>query len=371
MKTLHRHILFSLLASLGVTLAVFTFVLLLGNIFKDIVALLSNRSVDFWTMGYFFLLLMPYVLSFSMPMALLAATFLVMGRISADGELTACRSCGLSFLRVTIPIFAVGAGLSILCFYVNSFLAPATKYHFNQAFIEIAFKNPISLLEEGQYIRDFDDMVLFIGRRDIRHKMIYNVRITMMQNQEMTQEIQAERGSVTADVRQLKVHITLFNAQIDQRDPQEPDNLEKRKWAMTVAEYPLELDMSKMVDQRRAVKEIHHYSSTELWQQARQLKAEGIHPTPMLVELHKRMALATACLAFVMIGVPLGVQVQRRETSVGILVSLLLAVFYYFLILFAESLKRHPGIYPELIIWLPNLIFQAVGLFLLWRQNRI
>ncbi len=371
MKILHRHLLISHLSSLGLTLAVFTFVLLLGNIFKDIVALLSNRSLDLWTIGYFLVLLLPYVLSFSMPMALLAATLLVMGRVSADGELTACRSCGISFFQMTAPIFAVAAALSLVSLYVNSFVAPITKYRFNQAFVEIALKHPISLLEEGQYIRDFENMVLLIGRRDIRKQMLYDVRITMLQNGEMTQEIHAERGSVTSDPKRLTVHITLYNAQIDQRDPTDPNNLEKRKWGMTVAEYPLDLDMSKMVDQRKAVKEVHHCTSTDLWGQILKLKAQGIHPTPMLVELHKRAALGTACLAFVLVALPLGIQVHRRETSIGILISLVLAVLYYFLILLAESLKRNPHLYPELVIWLPNLIFEAVGLYLLWKQNRL
>ncbi len=370
MGVLHRHLLASHLVNLGMTLAVFTFVLLLGNIFKDLVALLANRTIDAWTIGHFFLLLVPYVLSFSMPMALLAATLLVMGSFSADGELTACRATGLSFLQITAPLFGVAAALSLACLWVNCFVAPGMKYRFNQAFVEIALKNPISLLEEGTHIRDFPDMVLYIGRRDIRKNMLYDVRITSLANNEMSQEIHAERGALSVDPVQLKLHLRLFNAQIDQRDPTDPDNIERRKYGMTVAEYPLELDLAKLVDQRRAVKEAHHCSSTDLWRQARRLGEHGVHPTPMLVELHKRLALGVACFAFATVAVPLGVRVHRRETSIGILISLLLAVAYYFLVLFAEGLKRSPHLYPELVVWFPNLVFQAFGVFLLWKQQR-
>ncbi len=371
MGVLHRYLLVSHLTSLGMTLAVFTFVLLLGNIFKDLVALLANRTVDLWTIGDFLLLLLPYVLSFSMPMALLAATLLVMGTFSADGELTACRAAGLSFLQVTAPIFGVAVVLSLACLWVNCFVAPGMKYRFNQAFVELALKRPISLLEEGVYLRDFGDMVIFIGRRDMKKNMLYDVRITTMENNEMSQEIHAERGALSVDAEQLKLHLRLFNAQIDQRDPSDPENIEKRKWGMTVAEYPLELDLTRLVDQRRAVKEAHHRSSIDLWRQATLLGKQGIHPTPMLVELHKRLALGTACFAFVMVAVPLGVRVHRRETSIGILLSLLLAVAYYFLVLFAEGLKRSPHLFPELVVWLPNLVFQAFGAYLLWKQQKI
>lgn len=369
MRILHRHILVSHLLSLGLTLLVFTFVLLLGNT-RDILSLAANPQVGFPVLAHFLVLLLPYLLSFSMPMALMAATLLVMGRLSADNELIACRACGVSLFEAVLPLFGTAAVLSFVALYVNCSLAPRSKYLFNQALIDLALKQPIALLEEGQPIRDFPGMVLFIGKRDMASQTLMDVRVMMMENNEVTQDIHAQRGIVSTDPKQLLLKITLFNARIDQRDPLEPDNIQKRKWAMTVAEYPLELDVTKLVDERRAVKETHHYGSLDLWEQARELKGLGIHPTPMLVELHKRIALALACLAFVLIALPLGIQVQRRETSIGILISLVLAVFYYFLILFAESFKKSPHLYPEFIIWIPNLIFQVVGLYLLWRQNK-
>lgn len=353
------------------TLGVFTFVLLLGNVFKDIVELLANRSVGLGTLAWFFALLMPYVLSFSMPMALLAATLLVMGRISADSELTACRACGISFFEVTLPILGVASILSFACFYINGWLAPQTKYLFNQTFVNLAFRHPMALLEEGQYIKDFDGMVIFIGGKDPRHETLKDVRVWITSGSRVTQEIHAREGKMVADSKLLKLKIQLLDARIDQRDPNDPTNLSKRRWAMTVAEYPIELDMTRMVDQRRAVKEIHHHTTGELWAQALDLKRQGIHPTPMLVEIQKRTALSVACIAFVLVALPFGVRVQRRETSVGILISLVLAICYYLLILFGETLKRNPHLYPEFIVWLPNLVFEATGLWLLWKQNRV
>lgn len=370
-KTLHRYILESLLVSVVGTLAVFTAVLLLGNIFKDVVELLANQSVSIWTIAHFFILLLPYVFSLSLPLALLAATLLVMGRLSADHELTAARASGISFFELIVPFLGTAAVLTVISFYINSFLAPATKYEFNQAFINIALKRPIALLEEGQYIKDFPDLVIFIGKRDIRKNELYNVRVTTLSNNEMTQEVYAEKGKINIDSKQLKLSIILYNAHINRRDPQDPTNIGKRRWDITVAEYPVDLDMTKMIDQRRAVKDDKHYTSWELWIQALELKREGILATPKFVEIHKRAALSMACLSFVLIGLPLGIQVQRRETSIGILISLVLAVIYYFLILCGEGFNRYPNVFPEFVVWIPNLIFQTIGLSLLWKQSRI
>lgn len=373
MKILHRHILGSHLSSLGITLVIFTFVLILGNVVKDIMAQLADRSLGLGTVLHLFLLILPYALSFSMPMALLAATLLVMGRISADNELTAARSCGVSFFELVLPILGVAGGLSLMSLYVNCSLAPKMKYEFNQMFIQIAFEQPMSLLQEGVFMRDFEDTVVFIGKRDTRLQMIYDVRITKLSSGEMTEQLYAESGKVSANLKEKKLKITLFKVRRDERQPGEVDNPAKRRWAETSETFPLELDMTKLVNQRHAVQEIHHKTSWQLWKELEEWKAQGnrSHPTPKLMELHKRAALSLACVAFVLIALPLGVQVHRRESSVGILISLVLSVFYYFLVLLAESFKKYPEFYPELVIWIPNFIFEAIGLFLLWRQNRL
>jgi lipopolysaccharide export system permease protein len=370
MKILHRHLLKSLLVTLVVTLVVFTFVLLLGNIVKDLVVLLGNREVGFFTMAHFFVLLLPYVMSFSMPMALLASTLLVVGRVSADNELTAARACGISFLQLFLPVLGLAAIFTMATMYINCSLAPQTKYFFNQAFVDIAFKQPISLLEEGQFIREFNNVVIYIGKTDARHQTLRNVRITRLLDGSRRQDIYAEQALVSSDLKQLKLILTLSNARIDDWDASDSQNFQKRHWAATFEKYPIELDLTGLVDQRRATKDDNHYTSLELWVQALQYTAEDVHPTPKLVEIHKRIALSVACFSFVLIALPLGVQVQRRETSIGILISLLLAVTYYFLILFAESFKKSPQFYPELIIWLPNLLFQCIGIYLIWKQNK-
>jgi lipopolysaccharide export system permease protein len=80
--------------------------------------------------------------------------------------------------------------------------------------------------------------------------------------------------------------------------------------------------------------------------------------------------MAVACISFALIGIPLGIKTSRRETSIGIALSLALAFGFYFMMILAAALKERPYLYPEAILWAPNLIFQLVGLALLWRLSR-
>jgi hypothetical protein len=88
------------------------------------------------------------------------------------------------------------------------------------------------------------------------------------------------------------------------------------------------------------------------------------------VEIQKKLAIATACVIFALLGVPLAIRFPRG--GIGLVIGTSLAVFsvYYVGLIGGEELGDRLVVSPFLAMWTPNLIFAAVGLGLLWAVRR-
>ena len=137
MKILPQYITRQMIITLLFTVGVFTFVLLLGRMLKQLSNLLVNQHVGVEVVGLFALLLLPYVLSFALPMATLASTLLVFGRMSADHEITAMRASGISLGRIAAPVILLAVMLSSLCFYINAQVTPWSRLQFRTLFLRL------------------------------------------------------------------------------------------------------------------------------------------------------------------------------------------------------------------------------------------
>ena len=126
-------------------LFVLSLVLVLGNIFKELLDLMINRDVPVKYLFMFMLYVLPFSFTFTVPWAFLTAVLLVFGRMSADNETVALRACGTSLLRVCLPVLGVAVLLSAFTFWINTTIAPQALDAMRNSIATIARSNPQSL----------------------------------------------------------------------------------------------------------------------------------------------------------------------------------------------------------------------------------
>lgn len=385
-NTLHRYLIRQVIAALLMTVFVFTFVLLAGNLLKEILTLLINRQASpglvFEAVG----LLIPFVGVFALPMAMLTATLLVFGRFSADQELIAVRASGISLLSVITPVLLLSLFLCGVSAAVNMEIAPRCRVAYKDLLFKVRVELVNAQLPEGRFITSFPGYMFYVEKN--RKQNLQNVMVFQMENGIVTTTLHAPRGQLHVDTTNRQVIVELFNVKsvrlenghsIPVSFSKFPIILDLNQQSKSPQKPPItDLTFTQLRDEMRDLENrlslpapLQKLSPGQLRDQKRELERQRSDLTsPLRVQIHRQAAFSFACFGFALIGIPLGIRVHRRETNVSFFIALVLVLIYYGFILLGQSLAMRPEYAPHLILWLPNFIFQAVGAVLLWRANR-
>jgi len=88
------------------------------------------------------------------------------------------------------------------------------------------------------------------------------------------------------------------------------------------------------------------------------------------VEVHKKLAIAAACFAFALLGIPVALTFPRGGAGVVIGTSVAVFAIYYIGLIGGEDLGDRLIVSPFVAMWIPNLLFVVVGLVGLWLVRR-
>jgi lipopolysaccharide export system permease protein len=385
-KTLHLYLTRQILLTLMMTVMVFTFVLLLGNVLKEILARLVNGQVTLLLAGEAIGLLIPFVLVFALPMGMLTAALLVFGRFSADHELTAARASGVSLLSLVTPVLLLSVALSIVCASVNMYVAPQCRVAYKRILWEMGINRGLAL-EEKTFITELKDHIIYVGA--VKGSNLEDILIFNLKNDKVDSHIKAARGQITIEESNQVVRVKLMAGWFIERDQvnnriapfdeyelppytNAPPSKYDEKVKLTDMTFPqLSAQMREM--ERRLSRPLPRYKMTneELRNRLNQLERQRADlTTPLRMQMHRQVSFSFACIAFTLVGIPLGIRANRRETTFGIAMALILVLVYYSFFIFGQAMDSHPEVAPHLILWVPNFLFQVVGGILLWRANR-
>jgi lipopolysaccharide export system permease protein len=407
MKTLHLYLTRQVLAALLLSVAVFIFVLLLGNALKEVMALLLNGQATLVGVLQAFALLVPFVLVFALPMGMLTATLLVFGRFSADQELTAVRAGGVSLLALISPVLALSLALSGLAAAINMEIAPQCRVAYKRLLFRLGLQQPGALLVEKTFISEFPGYVIYFGKR--KGDDVENVVINRIERGELVQRTRASKGRIKFDKAKNQYLFDLFAAQTTMRvrraTEETPttntvaaatnsvatnvvvltnapralprtnaagltDVSASEEWeVISFGEITIAVDFNRVAPTEQKIK-ISEMTFAQLREELRQQERLGVETTPIKVQIHRQVSFAFACVGFTLIGIPLGIRAHRHETSIGMAISLVLVVIYYSFIILGQAMETRPEFFPHLILWVPNFLFQTVGGVLLFRANR-
>jgi lipopolysaccharide export system permease protein len=379
---LDRYIFRSVLLTCLGSVALFAFVLMLGNAIRDLLGYLLRGQLSLQTTGELILLLLPFVVSYALPMGILTGVLLVLGRISADSEVTAMRANGISLLRVARPVLFLGLLGCAATLYVNFESMPWARVEYDRRLTEYVRADPARFIVPKTFIRDFPGYVVYVGEK--QGTVLRDFWLWQLDGEgRALHMIHAESGRIEYDKEANAFIVTLTRASVEDRRKEAPGDMREPPNIPTFekTDPPIVLSLDRILGRPTIRQKLQWMTYAELQAELGKRELKAVTPgaeqeqkardvMQVRLVIQDKLTTAFAVLSFALIGVPLGVRVSRRETTAGLGIATLLALGYYFLTVMVGWLSRHPEYRPDLLYWVPNLIFLALAVRLFRRLEQ-
>lgn len=378
-STLDRYVIREILVPFFLVLLVLTFVLEIPVIIDQGEKLIA-KGASFSVISQVLLLLVPQALGITIPMSLLIALLMALGRLSADREVVALQACGVSLLRLLRPIGAFAVAACAATMYVMIVAVPDA----NQAFRELTYR-VVSSWTQGEirphiFFQDFPGMVVYVGDASSSGGW-GEVFVADTSQPESPRIYTAQHGEIRVDGVKRTVQMVLARGQTHFIDRRTPERYEATQFDRVV----LTLDPAVIFKNQAVLKGEPEKTIAELRQDMENMGRDEQacvatkQQTPercatmfsthnQQIHIHQKFSLPVACLVFALIALPLGVSTRKEGKLGSFVLGGAVVCLYYFVMSISGSLAKGHQVPATLAAWLPNIVLGVIGAALFLRR---
>jgi lipopolysaccharide export system permease protein len=378
MGILHRHLFAAVAGACAAAVALFGFVLIAGQALRDLLGYVMAGQLAPAAAAKLLVLLLPYVAVYALPIGLLTAVLLVLGRMSSQQEITAMRAAGLSLGYIARPVWLIAAAAVLLSLALNFQVMPAARTEYRATLIEAVRQNPLNFIVPKTFVRDFPGAVIYVEEREGAE--LRGVWAWKLDSQKrVTEMVRARSATVRFLEAEGAVEVVMRDASGETRDRDAPESfVQGLGYVATAEQTSWRFSAGGLFQQLKVGQKVNWMTLGQLRARQAELSAKGEEATPgerrdltrVRMALSEKAASSFAVLAFALVAVPLGIKVSRKETSANLGLAVALVLGYYFLATLTGMLERSPALRPELWVWAPPLAYAAAGLWLFRRVDR-
>lgn len=320
-----------------------------------------------------FLLKLPEFLVLAFPMSMLLATLMAYSRLSADSELVALRSCGVSVYRLILPAIMVSLLVTAMTFAFNEAIVPVANYQASTT-LERALKRERLPFQDRNIIhREYERVTQPDGKRvNVMKRLFYAEQFDGENMKKLTILDRSEQGLtqiISAELARWNFAQNswdFFNGTIYLIAPDGSyrNIIRFDRQQLQLPRTPLDL-----AQRGRDYGEMNIAEAKERLAILRQ-GADEDAIRKMEVRIQQKYALPFVCVVFALVGSTLGTRPRRASKATSFGISILIVFGYYLLAFLTNALGQIQVLSPFLAAWLPSGIGLAIGGVLLFRASR-
>ena len=218
-----RYVLKELIAPFLAALFGITFLFVVDFLVKILDNVLS-KGLPASTVLEIFALNLAWMLSLSIPMAVLVASLMAFGRLSSDQEITACKAAGVSPLSLMRPVLLVSLLISILMVVFNNWVLPEANHRSVELMNAVSRKKPHVFIDAGRLITQFPDVQLWVNRIDPVSGTLYGIQIFEMERRGAPRIVYADSATMEYEDNGATLMLRLRSGENHMTDADNPEN---------------------------------------------------------------------------------------------------------------------------------------------------
>ncbi len=365
--TIYRYIINEIWPTFLACLFVSVFSIIAGQMVQ-VTELVVNREVYLGHVVRMIVYMLPDIVAFALPAASLMAVLVAFLRLSADNEIIALKSSGISLYQMLAPVVAMSFAGLLASALIGTVAAPWGNRSFKDLLFQIGQSKADLGVKERVFCEPFDHVVFYVSSFSSRNRVMRDVFVVDRRDKEVTNTIIAEKARIVSHPQHR-----IITLRFQKGDILVVDKGSKSARSIKFDTYDLNIGlkdiMASLAERRKRPKELY---ISELKKEMDRRSKGTPRYNEMMTELWEIFSIPIAVFLMGIIGVPLGAQLREGGRTFGIGVSLIVFFIYYMCLAGSRSISEAGIISPRFGVWIPVLflLFSCVYLLRLSARER-
>ena len=362
-RVLDRFIFVELVGPFFFGLMAFTIIMVAGGLLFRIADLIIKNGVSLGIVIRLFLYYLPKMAAAAIPMSCLLAALLGFNKLSANSELVALKSSGISFNRIIRPVIILAFLVSIGAFFINETLVPVSERAAANVMAYEVYKQSPPVFKEKVFLKEESGgslkRVIYVNRMDIKDGMMSDVVVQEFENGLLSRLVSAEKGEW------IDGSWWLEEGKVFEITKENDVSL-----LFTFDKQALQLNLNPE-EAARSSRTPDEMTLNELFREIEMMKQKGMDVSKIVMIMNLRFSVPWACLVLAIVGAAVGSRPQRSSSGMGLGLSVIIVFVYYIILSFTQSLGDAGYLHPVFAAWIANIVFLIIGAGLTLRANRL
>ncbi len=362
MKILDRYIIFKYLGAFFFTALSCSLIVVAIDLSQKVENFVSEKLTAEQIILDYYIYFVPHINILLFPLYALISVIFFTSRLAYNSEIISVLNAGVSFRRLIRPYMITALALSALHLWVNHTLDPLgskKRVNFENTYIYKGNKE----YDRSSNIHLFTDSVTKVYVRYFRESDngISDFRLERFRDGELVYLLKAARADWLEEEEKWRIAdytVYTFEGLNETMQPHKGESFDT-----TLNMRPVDFIRFKNQKEMMTSAEIRQYVESE--------RSRGIANTRIYeIEYHRRTADAYTLLVLTLIGLSLSARKVRGGIGLHLALGISIGAAYIVLSKFSITFAQGNLIPPTLGVWIPNIIFTGIALYLVSKAQK-